>query len=88
MNLQEALEAMCERCHKNSFRHISDDYCEEYETIKRALAKAKALDIIKDKATEFKLLKDNDLFIRAHANTFTRIDLTKDESKAIKEALK
>lgn len=61
---------------------------EEIKTIEKALAKAKAFDIIKRKATEFKLLKDNDLFIRGHANIFTRIDLTKDEAKAIKEALK
>lgn len=88
MNPQEALNAMCNRCHKNPFRNISDDHCEEYETIKRALAKAKAFDIIKSKATEFELLKDNDLFIRGRANIFTRISLTKDESKTIKEALK
>lgn len=88
MNPQEALEAMCNRCHKNQFRNISDDHCEEYETIKKALAKAKAFDIIKSKAAAFELLKDNDLFIRGHANLFTRISLTKDEAKAIKEALK
>ena len=50
MNAKEALEAMCERCHKNiqsqpskedlphkecPFRHISNDYCEEYETVRK-----------------------------------------------------
>lgn len=52
MTAKEALEAMCERCHKNiqsqpskgdfphrecPFRHISNDYCEEYETVRKAL---------------------------------------------------
>lgn len=52
MNAKEALEAMCEHCHKIiqsqpskgdlphqecPFRHISNDYCEEYETVLKAL---------------------------------------------------
>lgn len=52
MKPEEVLEAMCERCHKNiqsipskgylphrecPFRHISGDYCEEYDTLKKAL---------------------------------------------------
>lgn len=52
MTPKEALEAMCDRCHKNiqsipskgylphrecPFRHISGDYCEEYDTLKKAL---------------------------------------------------
>lgn len=52
MTPKEALKSMCEECHRNiqaqpskgyfphkecPFRHISNDYCEEYDIIKEAL---------------------------------------------------
>lgn len=52
MTALKALELMCERCHREiqaqpskgnlphkecPFRHISNDYCEEYETVRKAL---------------------------------------------------
>lgn len=56
MTPEEALEAMCKHCHKNiqsvpskgylphkecPFRHISGDYCEEYDIVKKALIELK-----------------------------------------------
>ncbi len=52
MTSKEALKSLCEQCHRNiqaqpskgylphkecPYRHISNDYCEEYETILLAL---------------------------------------------------
>lgn len=52
MTPKEALKAMCECCHRNiqaqpskgdlphkecPFRHISNDYCDEYDIVKEAL---------------------------------------------------
>lgn len=53
MNSKEALKSLCNHCEKLSirdgfigcpFRNISNDYCEEFETIEKAL---EVLDIIK-----------------------------------------
>ena len=53
MNSKEALKSMCNHCEKLSirngfigcpYRNISNDYCEEFETIKKDL---EVLDIIK-----------------------------------------
>ena len=55
MNNKEALKSMCNHCEKLSiragfigcpFRNISNDYCEEFETIKKEL---KVLEILKKK---------------------------------------
>ena len=55
MTSKEALKSMCNHCEKLSirdgfngcpFRNISNDYCEEFEIIKKEL---KALEIIKTK---------------------------------------
>ena len=60
----KALKDLCENCHKHiqsqpskgylpykecPWRHISNDYCEEYETVKKSL---KALEIIKKKKVQ------------------------------------
>lgn len=73
MTPEEALEAMCERCHKNiqsmpskgylphrecPFRHISGDHCEEYDTLKKALGET---GMTKEELREkVKVLEDND----------------------------
>ena len=74
MTPEEALEAMCERCHKNiqsipskgylphrecPFRHISGDCCEEYDTLKKALGET---GMTKEELREkVKVLEDNDI---------------------------
>lgn len=54
MNSKEALKSMCHHCEKLSirdgfigcpFRNISNDYCEEFETIKKDL---EVLEILKN----------------------------------------
>ena len=54
MNSKEALKSMCNHCEKLSirdgfigcpFRNISNDYCEEFETIKKDL---EVLEILKN----------------------------------------
>lgn len=87
MTPKEALKAICEHCHKQiqaqpskgdlphkecPFRHISNDYCEEYDTIKEALEvlakekinqlKAKAFDIIMKSGVLF-LSEDGDVYV-------------------------
>ena len=69
MTTKEALKAMCEHCHRNiqaqpskgdlphkecPWRHISNDYCQEYDIVREALDKAEKqaeiLRIIKESA--------------------------------------
>lgn len=60
MTPKKALKAMCENCHRNiqaqpskgdlphkecPFRHISNDYCEEYDIVKEALDEAEKQDL-------------------------------------------
>ena len=63
MNSKEALKSMCNHCEKLSirdgfigcpFRNISNDYCEEFETIEKEL---KALEIIKTKNVDIDYIK-------------------------------
>ena len=63
MNSKEALKSMCNHCEKLSirdgfigcpFRNISNDYCEEFEIIKKEL---KALEIIKTKNVDIDYIK-------------------------------
>lgn len=82
MKPKEALEAMCERCHKNiqsipskgylphrecPFRHISGDYCEEYDTLKKALGET---GMTKEELREkVKVLEDNDIISEIFLST-------------------
>ena len=61
---------------------------EEIKTIEKALAKAKAFDIIKDKAAAFELWKGNVLYIRCSAEWATNLYLDDDEAEILKEVLK
>ena len=63
MMSKEALKSMCNHCEKLSirdgfigcpFRNISNDYCEEFEIIKKEL---KALEIIKTKNVDIDYIK-------------------------------
>ena len=63
MNSKEALKSMCNHCEKLSirdgfigcpYRCISNDYCEEFEIIKKEL---KALEIIKTKNVDIDYIK-------------------------------
>ena len=63
MNSKEALKSMCNHCEKLSirngfigcpYRNISNDYCEEFEIIKKEL---KALEIIKTKNVDIEYIK-------------------------------
>lgn len=63
MNSKEALESMCNHCEKLSirdgfigcpFRNISNDYCEEFETIEKELEVLDQLEILKKYYSPFK----------------------------------
>lgn len=92
----EALKAMCETCHRNiqaqpskgmlphkecPWRHISNDYCEEYEVVRKNLM---LLELLKKQGIAL-VIPNNDfskehLTIEVYSNT-----LTKKEWEALKE---
>ena len=89
----EALKNICNHCEKQMgkrmvacpFRSISNEYCEEYETIKNSL---KALEIIKDKnvITHFILIWDREKY-NGHLLD-SKMKLSKKEYDLLKEVLK
>lgn len=98
----KALKDLCENCHKHiqsqpskgylpfkecPYRHISNDYCEEYEAVEKSL---KALEIIKEKQVNvgalsvFDTLEQYNHFCKMFENL---IELTQQEYDLLKEVL-
>lgn len=72
MNSKEALKSLCNHCEKLSirdgfigcpYRCISNDYCEEFETIKKDL---EVLEILKKHYNKDSLIKSLNSFISFH----------------------
>ena len=81
MTSKEALKSMCNHCEKLSirdgfigcpFRNISNDYCEEFETIKKDLEILEQLEILKKYYSPFKKFLE-EMFEKGYNEDLTRV---------------
>ena len=81
MNSKEALKSMCNHCEKLSirdgfigcpFRNISNDYCEEFETIEKALEVLEQLETLKKYYPPFKKFLE-EMFEKGYNEDLTKV---------------
>ena len=81
MNSKEALKSLCNHCEKLSirdgfigcpFRNISNDYCEEFELIKKDLKVLEQLEILKKYYSPFKEFLE-EMFEKEYNKDLTKV---------------